>query len=122
MNDLPGCQDCKHLTNLSNSRIWLLDAYDRLPKSTQFVGLDVSFDATPPPETFPSSITFQKWNVYDPVPDELVGAFDVVNVRFMIFVVRKEEVPNVVDKFIKMLSESHHHQPSHPCHSVQFPV
>lgn len=90
---------------MSHERIWLLDAYDRLPKSTQLVGLDISFDAAPPPETFPASITFQKWDVRDPVLDELVGAFDVINVRFMVFVVLKEEVPLVVDKFIQMLSE-----------------
>ncbi|KAL1869396.1 hypothetical protein Daus18300_005608 [Diaporthe australafricana] len=83
--------------------IWLLDAYDRLPDSTQLVGLDISFDAAPPPETFPASITFQKWDIHDPVPDELVDVFDIINVRFMVFVVLKEEVPLVVDKFIQML-------------------
>ncbi|KAI1879814.1 hypothetical protein JX265_001435 [Neoarthrinium moseri] len=86
----------------SGTGIWLLDAYDRLPKSTQFVGLDISFDAAPPPETFPANITFQKWDVRDPVPDELIAAFDIINVHFMVFVVLKDEVPLVVDKFIQM--------------------
>lgn len=93
---------------MSHSRIWLLDAYDRLPKSTQLVGLDISFDAAPPPEIFPASIAFQKWDVRDPVPDELIGAFDIVNVRFMVFVVLMEEVPLVVDKFVQMLSKCNH--------------
>ncbi|KAF3009094.1 hypothetical protein E8E14_009141 [Neopestalotiopsis sp. 37M] len=83
--------------------IWLLDAYDRLPPSTQLTGLDISFDATPPPETFPANIQFQKWDLRDPVPEDLVGAFDIINVRFMIFVVFKDEVPVVVDKFMQML-------------------
>ncbi|KAG8163076.1 hypothetical protein KVR01_007554 [Diaporthe batatas] len=87
----------------SGTGIWLLDARDRLPKSSQLVGLDISFDAAPPPEAFPANITFQKWDVRDPIPDEFCCTFDIINVRFMVFVVRKEEVPLVVDKFIQML-------------------
>ena len=96
---------------MSYWRIWLLDANDRLPKSAQFIGLDISFDAAPPPEALPSNITFQKWDVREPVPDELVGAFDIVNVRFMLFVLLREEVPATVDKLSQMLSESDYYLP-----------
>ncbi|KAI0179709.1 UMTA methyltransferase family protein [Hypoxylon sp. FL1284] len=83
--------------------IWLLDVCDRLPKSTQFDGLDISFDASPPQDVIPSNITFRKWNVKEPVPEDLIGAFDVVHLRFFIYVLLKEEVPDAVSKFVQML-------------------
>lgn len=85
--------------------MWLLDAGDRLHESTQLVGLDISLEAAPPREVLPSNITFQRWDVNDPVPDGLLGAFDIINVRFMVFVVRKDDVPATVGKLLQMLSE-----------------
>ncbi|KAI4859937.1 UMTA methyltransferase family protein [Hypoxylon rubiginosum] len=87
----------------TGTAIWLLDAYDELPKSTRFDGLDISFEAALPPHLLPSNITFTKWNVKDPVPDEFLGVFDIIHIRFFIFVLLKEEVPAVVDKFFAML-------------------
>ncbi|ETS77329.1 hypothetical protein PFICI_11203 [Pestalotiopsis fici W106-1] len=75
----------------------------RVADTVLFVGLDISFEAAPPPEALPSSIRFQKWDIHDPVPEEFIGAFDLINIRFMIFVVYKDEVSSVVDKLIKML-------------------
>ncbi|KAK8050762.1 hypothetical protein PG994_012492 [Apiospora phragmitis] len=94
----------------SGTGMWLIDAGDRLHESTQLVGLDISFDAAPPPEALPPNISFQKWDVNDPVPDGLLGAFDIINVKFMVFVVRKDDVPATVDKLIHMLKPGSHLQ------------
>lgn len=48
----------------------------------------------------------------DPVPEEFLGIFDIVHIRFFIFVLLKEEVPAVVAKFLTMLST--HDKSSHP--------
>lgn len=91
--------------NRSCSRsIWLLDAYDELPKPTRFDGLDISFEAAPPSDVLPSNITLTKWNVKDPVPEEFLGVFDIIHIRFFIFVLLEEEVPSVIAKFLAMLS------------------
>ncbi|KAK8057016.1 S-adenosyl-L-methionine-dependent methyltransferase [Apiospora saccharicola] len=94
----------------SGTGMWLVDASDRLHESTQLVGLDISFDAAPPPEALPSNITLQRWDVNDAVPDGLLGAFDIINVRFMVFVVRKDDVPATVGKLVQMLKPGGHLQ------------
>ncbi|KAI3317738.1 S-adenosyl-L-methionine-dependent methyltransferase [Xylariaceae sp. AK1471] len=84
--------------------IWLLDASTRLPGSTQFVGLDISLDAVPPAELLPHNVVFRVWDMLrDPVPEELVGSFDVINIRLMLYVLQEEDVPATVDKLIQML-------------------
>ncbi|KAI1496605.1 UMTA methyltransferase family protein [Biscogniauxia marginata] len=83
--------------------IWLLDVHDKLPKSAQLYGMDISFDATPPIETLPSNITLRHLNVKDPIPEDLVGVFDIIHIRFFVFVLLEEEVPSMVEKLSKLL-------------------
>ncbi|KAI0154319.1 hypothetical protein GGR57DRAFT_111013 [Xylariaceae sp. FL1272] len=85
--------------------IWLLDANEQL-KDAELVGLDISLDAAPPFETCPSSIKLRRWDVRENVPEDLVGAFDIITVRFFAFVLLNDEVPNVVAKLYSMLSKS----------------
>ncbi|KAI0451592.1 UMTA methyltransferase family protein [Xylaria acuta] len=82
---------------------WLCDVSERLPKTAHLYGLDISFDAMPPPEILPSNVTLRTWDVRAPVHEELVGVFDIVQIRFFIFVLLREEVPSVVGKLVKML-------------------
>lgn len=55
-------------------------------------------------DVLPPSITLRKWNVKGLVLEELVGAFDIIHVRFFVFVLLREEVSAVIDKFVTMLS------------------
>ncbi|KAK8000601.1 hypothetical protein PG990_013201 [Apiospora arundinis] len=52
----------------------------------------------------PTNTTFWRWDVNDPVPDDLLGSFGIINVRFMVLVVRKDNVPATVSKLIQLLS------------------
>ncbi|KAI1361272.1 S-adenosyl-L-methionine-dependent methyltransferase [Xylaria arbuscula] len=84
--------------------IWLLDAGTRLPSSTQFVGLDISLDAIPPAGVLPPNVAFRVWDmIRDPVPEELVGSFDMINIRLMLYVLQKDDVPATVNKLMQML-------------------
>lgn len=74
--------------------------------SARLEGFDISFDAAPPVETLPSNVSFRQWNVNQDLPDDLVGAFDVVHVRFFAFVLMNEQVQPVVERLFKMLSTS----------------
>ncbi|KAK8022824.1 hypothetical protein PG993_013591 [Apiospora rasikravindrae] len=94
----------------SGTGMWLLDAGDRLHESTQLVGLDISLDAAPPREALPPNIKLREWDINEPVPDDLLAAFDIINLRFMIFVVRKDDVAETVGKLIQMLKPGGHLQ------------
>ncbi|KAI1396141.1 UMTA methyltransferase family protein [Hypoxylon fuscum] len=85
----------------SGTGIWLIDASEILPKSAQLHGLDISFDATPAVGVLPANMTLRHWNVKDPVPEDLIGVFDIIQVRFFVFVLLREEVPAVVEKLGK---------------------
>ncbi|KAI2628672.1 S-adenosyl-L-methionine-dependent methyltransferase [Hypoxylon sp. NC1633] len=86
----------------SGTGIWLLDVQDKL-KEARLDGFDVSFDAAPPRETLPTGVTFRQWNVKDSVPEDLVGTYDIINVRFFSFVILNDEVPRVVAKLFSLL-------------------
>lgn len=84
--------------------IWLFDVRDVVSPSARLEGFDISFDAAPPAETLPSNVTFRHWDVKEDLPEDLVGVFDVVHVRFFSFVLLADQVPPVIQKLFKMLS------------------
>lgn len=85
--------------------IWLLDLSSRLPECAQLDGLDISFQATPPPEWLPKNVQLKKWNVKDPVPEDLVGRYDIVHVRYLCLVLSDEEIAFVLQNVTRLLSE-----------------
>lgn len=84
--------------------MWLFDVRESVDPSARLVGLDISFDAAPPTDTFPSNVSFRHWDVNQDFPEDLVQAFDVVHVRFFAFVLMNDQVQPVVERLFKMLS------------------
>ncbi|KAI1809975.1 UMTA methyltransferase family protein [Poronia punctata] len=82
---------------------FLCDISETLPKSAKLYGLDISLDALPPQGFLPSNVTLRTWDVRTPVPEDLVGLFDIVHIRFFIFVLLRDEVPGVMEKLVKLL-------------------
>ncbi|QLI73992.1 uncharacterized protein G6M90_00g093430 [Metarhizium brunneum] len=83
--------------------IWLFDVREHLAKSAQHVGLDISFNAAPHPDTLPSNVKLRHWDIKDDLPADLVAAFDLVHVRFLSFVLLNNEVEVVLRKLFQML-------------------
>ncbi|KAK7740492.1 hypothetical protein SLS53_005335 [Cytospora paraplurivora] len=83
--------------------IWLFDLRDSVDPSARLEGFDISFDAAPPTETLPSNVSFRHWDVKEELPEDLVGVFDIVHVRFFSFVLLVDQVPLVVERLFKML-------------------
>ncbi|KAI1325558.1 S-adenosyl-L-methionine-dependent methyltransferase [Xylariaceae sp. FL0255] len=83
--------------------VWLADISTRLPASVQLDGLDISFKATPPPQWLPSNISLLEWDIKQPVPDHLIGQYDIVHIRLFIFVLLNEEVSGILAKLFKLL-------------------
>ena len=74
--------------------------------SVQLDGFDTDLSLTPPKEWLPGNVQMRKWDVYDALPPELVGRYDVVHVRFFLCVVRDGDPRSLLRKFIKILSMS----------------
>lgn len=76
-----------------------------MDSSAQLEGFDISFDAAPHAKTLPSNVKFRHWDVNTDLPDDLVGVFDIVHVRFFAFVLLVDQVPVVVERLFRMLSK-----------------
>ncbi len=86
--------------------IWLTDLASRLPQSVRLEGLDVSFDATPPPQWLPGNVTLREWDLkYEP-PEDLIGSYDVVHIRNFALVLMDDDVQKVIGRLFKILSMS----------------
>lgn len=86
--------------------MWLFDVRESIDPLSHLLGLDISFDAAPPTETLPSNVSFRRWDVNQDLPEDLVGSFDIVHVRFFAFVLMNDQVQPVVERLFRMLSTS----------------
>lgn len=59
--------------------------------------------AAPPAQWLPANVTLRHWDIKEPVPSELLGAYDVVHVRNLAFVLRDSEVPAVLERVVSLL-------------------
>lgn len=83
--------------------MWLIDM-SRENVSVQFDGFDISLDQCPPPEWLPSNISIRKLDILKPLPEELVGQYDIVHVRLLLCVIRNDDPVPVLTNLLKMLS------------------
>ncbi|OTB07050.1 hypothetical protein M426DRAFT_9126 [Hypoxylon sp. CI-4A] len=81
---------------------WTLDILPELDPSAEVVGLDTDITQVGPKEWLPANFTLREWNAFGEVPQDLVGQFDIVNLRLFGFIIRDDPRP-VLRNLIKML-------------------
>ncbi|KAI1359099.1 hypothetical protein F5Y08DRAFT_320453 [Xylaria arbuscula] len=79
----------KILEIATGTAVWLMDVAKTLSADAEFVGLD--YDKSKFPPSLPPNITLRQANMYEPFPSDLLGKFDVVNVRLIIFALKDGE-------------------------------
>lgn len=92
------------------SRTWLIDLSNHLPEA-QLDGLDITLKTLPPKGWIPPNVNFREWNVREPVPEDLVGQYDIVHVRYLCLVLSNDEVSSVLENVTKLLSECCQYHP-----------
>ncbi|KAK2750319.1 hypothetical protein FQN57_003799 [Myotisia sp. PD_48] len=83
--------------------IWLLDLARELPPSARLDGFDISLANAPSRQWCPSNVTLRQWNIFDEVPEELIGKYDIVHLRLLILVVENSDPRPIIRKAFKML-------------------
>ncbi|KAF3480137.1 uncharacterized protein GIQ15_05484 [Arthroderma uncinatum] len=83
--------------------LWLFDVARELPASAQLDGFDISLANAPQKQWWPRNVTMREWNVFDDVPDALVGKYDIVHLRLLILVVENSDPRPIIRKAFKML-------------------
>ena len=86
----------------SGTAIWLLDVAREQP-SAQLYGFDINIAQAPPKQWLPPNVALRVWNVFDEVPEDMIGHFDVVHARLFLLVVEKSDPKAVLEKFRKLL-------------------
>lgn len=66
-------------------------------------GFDINLTQTPPREWLPSNVTLVHWNIFDAVPEDMYGRFNVIHVRLLILVVQNSDPSNIIRSLVKML-------------------
>lgn len=102
--DHESLQRCTNIFCHRNS-IWLLDLASKLPASVRLDGLDLSLDAAPQPALLPTNVALRRWDLKEPVPEDLVGVYDVVHIRNFSFILLDEEIPRVLRDLVDLISE-----------------
>ncbi len=86
----------------TGTAIWLLNLARELP-SAQLDGLDINLAQAPPKQGLPRNVKLRTWNALDDVPSELVGQYDLVHVRLLVFAVDNSDPRPMLRNLIKML-------------------
>ena len=90
--------------------IWLLDLAQEVPATVQMDGMDITLSQAPPKQWLPSNISMRAWDMFEDVPEDLVGRFDVVHVRLVLLVIPNNDAVPVIKNLAKMLKPSGHLQ------------
>ncbi|KAK4619903.1 N-methyltransferase tcpN [Fulvia fulva] len=83
--------------------VWLLDMAQQLPPSTQLDGFDISFGQCPPREWLPRNVDLRLVDIFRPVPEELVGCYDIVHIRHFVCVVKANDPTPLLRNLLRML-------------------
>jgi SAM-dependent methyltransferase len=75
----------------SGTGSWLIDLSKTSPPSWQLDAFDITDAQFAPAETRPPNVRFSFHGILQPFPRDLVETYDIVHVRFMIYVLKAEE-------------------------------
>ncbi|KAJ5493302.1 hypothetical protein N7539_002048 [Penicillium diatomitis] len=82
--------------------IWLINLSRELPTAT-LDGYDVDLSNSPPREWLPERLHLHHWDLFTPVPDHMVGKYDVVHLRLLILVVQNSDPTPVIQNVARLL-------------------
>lgn len=92
-----------HIADVATgTAIWLAEAAHELPNA-QLDGFDIDLTQAPPKEWLPPNTQLRYWNVFDSIPDDLQGKYDIVHVRLLVLVVENSDPRPIIRNLVKML-------------------
>ena len=89
-----------------SSRIWLLELARQLPSTDQLDGFDIDLGQCPPKQWLPSNVTMNALDIFAPVPENLVGKYDIVHIAIVFSLVKNDNPTPLLSNLLMMLSRS----------------
>lgn len=97
----PG-QDAHIADVATGTAIWLTEVAHELPNA-QLEGFDIDLTQAPPKEWLPPNTRLRHWNLFDDVPQDLQGKYEIVHVRLLVLVVENSDPRPIIRNLFKML-------------------
>ncbi|KAF9883289.1 hypothetical protein FE257_003780 [Aspergillus nanangensis] len=82
--------------------LWLIDVAREI-STAQLEGLDTDLTRAPHTNWLPSNIHMRHWNMFEDVPPELEGKFDLVHIRLLVLVLSNVEIHKPLANFLKLV-------------------
>jgi ubiquinone/menaquinone biosynthesis C-methylase UbiE len=93
----------KVLEIATGTAVWLTEIAKTLSPDAELVGLDFDTSKFPPQSSLASNITLRQANMFEPFASDLLGKFDVVNVRLIIFALKAGYGTDLVKNLMTLL-------------------
>ncbi|KAI1799848.1 hypothetical protein F4811DRAFT_72409 [Daldinia bambusicola] len=87
----------------TRTALWLAELSDVLPAHAELHGFDISSNQYPPQEWLPKNVFLHVHDAFKPFAPEYLGLFDVVNLRFFITLLNKENIRPLLSNLITLL-------------------
>jgi len=81
----------------------LVDLSSKVPASATLDAFDVTTNLFPHSDWLPSNVKFHRLDVFEPVPSEFVGKYDLVHIRFFSPVLRDQGPEGVIKNVMQLL-------------------
>ncbi|KAI1357939.1 hypothetical protein F5Y08DRAFT_333515 [Xylaria arbuscula] len=98
----------KVLEMATGSAVWLTEVAKLLPSEAELVGLDYDTSRFPLSSSLPPNVKLCKGDMYEPFPNGLLGKFDVVHVRMILFGVKEGRGIEVARNLLTLLKPGGH--------------
>ncbi|KAL8718666.1 MAG: hypothetical protein Q9225_004219 [Loekoesia sp. 1 TL-2023] len=82
--------------------IWLIHVARELPNA-QVDGFDIDLTLAPHELSLPPNTSLRNWNIFNDIPSDMVGKYDVVHVRLLILVVENSDPSRIIQKLLELL-------------------
>lgn len=98
----------KILEIATGTAVWLSDVAKTLSPDAELVGLDFDTSKFPEPSTLAPNISLRQANMFKPFASDLLGQFDVVNVRLIVFALKAGDGIGLAKNIMSLLKPGGH--------------
>lgn len=106
-NHIAGSQNLRIADLACGNGVWLTELHSQLERNgivAQLEGFDIHEANFPHPAFLPESVSFTRLDILaKPLPEEMIGVFDIVHIRAFVSVIKNSEVTPVLSNALSLL-------------------
>lgn len=101
---IPAKKDSLKIADIGcGTGIWLIELAEKLPSTAQLDGFDISTAQFPAREWLPKNVNLTKLNALAPIPEHLIGKYDIVHIGLFVSIVQDDDPLPLLDNLLLML-------------------